>query len=271
VASRSGVAAAGQEILRGQYVRALAATQNDHLDGFRMASAQAKQAKAAFESSRRQAANLASQLDAARNATVAADRQLRVALGQVKGEIATLVAQAEAAKQAEAARQAQQALARQAQQTLARQQAAAQAALAASRSRTPTAAPPPPAPPLPQPPPVPVGSGGAAAVAAARTRLGDPYVWGAVGPNEFDCSGLTMWAWAHAGVSLPHYSGDQYASITHISMADLQPGDLVFPANPGDHVAMYIGGGQVIAAPHSGAVVDIEPLYIGFYVLAGRP
>jgi peptidoglycan DL-endopeptidase CwlO len=54
-------------------------------------------------------------------------------------------------------------------------------------------------------------------------------------------------------------------------MADLQPGDLVFPANPGDHVAMYIGGGQVIAAPHSGAVVDIEPLYIGFYVLAGRP
>ncbi len=102
------------------------------------------------------------------------------------------------------------------------------------------------------------------------SRLGDPYVWGAAGPNSFDCSGLTMWAWARASVSLPHYSGSQYDSTTHISMSQLQPGDLVFFANPGDHMAMYIGGGQVIEAPYTGANVRIEPMYSQF-VLASRP
>jgi cell wall-associated NlpC family hydrolase len=108
------------------------------------------------------------------------------------------------------------------------------------------------------------------AVAAAESRLGDPYVWGAAGPNSFDCSGLVMWAWAHAGVSLPHFSGGQYASTQHISMSQLQPGDLVFPADTGQHVAMYIGGGQIIEAPHTGDVVHIVPMS-SWYVLASRP
>jgi cell wall-associated NlpC family hydrolase len=95
-------------------------------------------------------------------------------------------------------------------------------------------------------------------------------VWGAAGPNSFDCSGLIMWAWGNAGVSLPHFSGAQYSSTTHISMSQLQPGDLVFPANPGDHVAMYIGGGQIIEAPHTGDVVHIVPMY-SWFVLASRP
>jgi cell wall-associated NlpC family hydrolase len=71
-------------------------------------------------------------------------------------------------------------------------------------------------------------------------------------------------------VSLPHFSGGQYASTTHISMADLQPGDLVFFADTGAHVAMYIGGGQIIAAPHTGTVVQIQPLSSA-YVHASRP
>ena len=95
-------------------------------------------------------------------------------------------------------------------------------------------------------------------------------MWGAAGPNAFDCSGLTSWAWGQAGVGLPQFSGAQYASTAHISMSELQPGDLVYFANPGDHVAMYIGGGHIIEAPHTGAVVHITAMYSGF-VLASRP
>jgi cell wall-associated NlpC family hydrolase len=107
------------------------------------------------------------------------------------------------------------------------------------------------------------------AVQAALSRVGDPYVWGASGPGAFDCSGLVMWAYAQAGVSLPHFSGAQYAMTTHIPMADLQPGDLVFPADPGQHVAMYIGNGEIVQAPYTGADVQVVPMS-SFFVLASR-
>jgi cell wall-associated NlpC family hydrolase len=71
------------------------------------------------------------------------------------------------------------------------------------------------------------------------------------------------------GISLPHFSGAQYADTTHIPMSDLEPGDLVFFSDPGEHVAMYVGNGEIIEAPHSGAVVHIVPMYAGF-TLAGR-
>ncbi|MHB1929873.1 MAG: C40 family peptidase, partial [Acidimicrobiales bacterium] len=112
-------------------------------------------------------------------------------------------------------------------------------------------------------------SAAAIAVAAALSRVGDPYVWGAAGPNAFDCSGLVMWSYAQAGISLPHFSGAQYADTVHIPMADLQPGDLVFFSNPGEHVAMYIGNGEVVQAPYTGALVQVVPLYSGF-TLASR-
>jgi cell wall-associated NlpC family hydrolase len=99
--------------------------------------------------------------------------------------------------------------------------------------------------------------------------VGDPYVWGAAGPDAFDCSGLVMWAYAQAGVSLPHYSGAQYDDTIHIPMSDLEPGDLVFPADPGEHVAIYIGNGDIVQAPYTGANVQIVPL-TGFFVLASR-
>ncbi|MHB1497434.1 MAG: C40 family peptidase, partial [Acidimicrobiales bacterium] len=124
------------------------------------------------------------------------------------------------------------------------------------------------------PPPAPnVAPGGspaaATAVQAALSRVGDPYVWGAAGPGAFDCSGLVMWAYAQAGVYLPHYSGAQYADTTHIPMSALQPGDLVFPANPGQHVAMYIGNGEIVQAPYTGADVQVVPLS-SFFVLASQ-
>jgi cell wall-associated NlpC family hydrolase len=116
---------------------------------------------------------------------------------------------------------------------------------------------------LPRLPPAAAESPDAAgyvAVAAAESRLGDPYVWAAAGPSRFDCSGLVMWAWAHAGVSLPHYSGAQFEMTTRIPMDALEPGDLLFPSDPGEHVAMYIGDGKIIQAPETGEDVEIVSL-----------
>jgi cell wall-associated NlpC family hydrolase len=254
LASRSTnpVTAADNIILRGEYVHSLAGTQADALDGYRNAAFVARAAQAGLQAAHRQAQQSLADVDNARNATIAAQRKLEASLGQVKGEIATLVAQAEAAKRAEAARQTAALLATQ-------QTAASRGAALGGSGGRPASGPVPP-----------VGRGAPAAVAAALSRVGLPYVWGAAGPSAFDCSGLTMWAWAHAGVSLPHFSGAQYAATQHIPMSQIQPGDLVFFANPGEHVAMYIGNGQIVEAAHSGVPVRVGPLYSGF-ALAGRP
>ncbi|WP_427888219.1 NlpC/P60 family protein [Kribbella sp. GL6] len=111
------------------------------------------------------------------------------------------------------------------------------------------------------------GGGGSAAVRFAMRQLGDMYLWGATGPNRWDCSGLTMGAWENAGVQLPHYSAAQYEQIQHIQENDLRPGDLIFWAqDPNDpatihHVAMYIGGGMMIHAPRTGKPVQIDSVY----------
>jgi cell wall-associated NlpC family hydrolase len=121
--------------------------------------------------------------------------------------------------------------------------------------------------------PVPVVNGSAAAaVAAAYSVIGTPYVYGGSSPETgFDCSGLTMWAWAHAGVSLPHSSAMQYASLPHVDRSELQPGDLVFFYSPIHHVGMYVGGGMMIHAPHTGAYVEKVPIYWQYFVGAARP
>jgi peptidoglycan DL-endopeptidase RipA len=118
--------------------------------------------------------------------------------------------------------------------------------------------------------------------------LGTPYIWGggdASGPTwglagptvGFDCSGLALWAWAQVGIYLPHYSGYQYTSGQHVSVGNLMPGDLVFWAyntsDPGSihHVAIYLGGGQVVQAPQSGDVVRISSMWFSGYIGATRP
>jgi cell wall-associated NlpC family hydrolase len=110
-----------------------------------------------------------------------------------------------------------------------------------------------------------------AAVAEAYNKLGSPYEWAAAGPDRFDCSGLTMWAWARGGVSLPHSSQAQYDVINHVAQSDVQPGDLVFFGSPIHHVGIYIGGGQMISAPHTGDVVKIQDAFRSDFVGAGRP
>ncbi|PWI10836.1 hypothetical protein DIZ27_09560 [Streptomyces sp. NWU339] len=110
--------------------------------------------------------------------------------------------------------------------------------------------------------PVSSGSGRAgAAFAAAQSKLGTPYVYGATGPSSFDCSGLTSWAYAQAGVGLPRTSEAQTGAGTRIySASQLQVGDLVFFFNDLHHVGLYAGNGQIIHAPRSGTVVRYESM-----------
>jgi cell wall-associated NlpC family hydrolase len=110
-----------------------------------------------------------------------------------------------------------------------------------------------------------VGDGKAAqALRLAMGKLGRPYVWGAAGPNSFDCSGLIMWAYRQVGISLPHYTGAQWNAGTHVSRGQLQPGDLVFFYSDLHHVGMYVGNGKMLHAPQTGDVVKIVPM-------GGRP
>jgi cell wall-associated NlpC family hydrolase len=118
---------------------------------------------------------------------------------------------------------------------------------------------------------VPASGRAAAAVNYALAQVGDAYVYGAAGPSAFDCSGLTMMAWAQAGVGLPHSSGAQQGSGTPVSSDNLQPGDLVFYYSPVSHVGMYIGGGQIVHAANPGTGVAISGLYSMPYSGAVRP
>jgi cell wall-associated NlpC family hydrolase len=233
---------------------------------------QKKQAQSAVASE--QAALAANQL---------VEQQQSTALAQENSEIATLVAQQQQVQIAAAAKAAQAQIA-----TAAAVQASHVAAQSAAASTPQSSAPgagtksggnsgsgsasaPTPYVPLP------VAPGGGGAVSAAETQLGVPYVWGGQSPGVgFDCSGLVQWAWRQAGVSLPRTSGAQFAATTPVSIADLEPGDLLFYGPSGsDHVAMYVGGGMMIEAPETGEVVHITPLRLGGYgesfAGAGRP
>lgn len=187
--------------------------------------------------------------------------QLESELASVKGSLARAVAAAEAQRQAQEAAAAQAA-------ALARQQQISQKPAQPVQSPAPS-----------QPTPAPVGGGaGSVAVHAAETQLGVPYVWGGATPGVgFDCSGLTMWSWEQAGVSLDHGATDQYYEITHVSMSDLRPGDLIFYGDASYlyHVVMYVGSGPygsdtVIQAQQTGTNVMFTPIPPGAYG-AGQP
>ncbi|MBZ9639716.1 NlpC/P60 family protein [Streptomyces sp. PSKA30] len=99
------------------------------------------------------------------------------------------------------------------------------------------------------------------ALAFSRAQIGKPYVWGATGPDSYDCSGLTQGAWKAAGVSLPRTTYDQVNAGTTVSLAAAQPGDLVFFYDDVTHVGIYIGNGMMIHAPKPGAYVREESIY----------
>jgi peptidoglycan DL-endopeptidase RipA len=112
----------------------------------------------------------------------------------------------------------------------------------------------------------------------ALGQLGKPYLWGGAGPDAYDCSGLTMQAWAHAGVQLLHYTGYQWQEGPHVPLDELQRGDLLFYATDNSdpatihHVGIYIGNGMMVDAPYTGAFVRIDSIYApGVPIGAVRP
>ena len=213
----------------------------------------AQQRLAALQDQQRQLESVAGQrADAARSAT----DEAQAALASADQNVQALIAE----QQAAAARAAAEDFAR---RVAAAQAAAARAAAASGAG---------PATPI-------VGASPAAMIAinAARSVLGVPYVWGATGPDTFDCSGLTGWAYAHAGIHLPRVAADQFNFGRHVAINELQPGDLVYWATDVNqpstihHVAIYIGNGRMIAAPHTGAFVREEAMFSEGYIGATRP
>lgn len=158
-------------------------------------------------------------------------------LGQVKGQIATFVSQAEAAATATSA--------------------------GTLRNAQPVAG-------FPAPPP---DSRANIAIRAAMTFIGVPYVWGGASRSGVDCSGLIMLAYEAAGIDFPHYSGAMFEDTTRVPLIDIQPGDLLFYGYNGDeHVTMYVGHGQMIEAEQTGTRVKIDPVRLGYgFAGIGRP
>jgi cell wall-associated NlpC family hydrolase len=211
--------------------------------------------KADAEAARAVAEKTQAQIEATKSDLAAGDSKQRGLLSQVKGDIAVLVAQQEAQRRAA-------------------EEAAAQARLASAAAATPKAtagtnnsggggnngggsnsggggSTPSVAPPA-------VSGGAGAALAYAYAQLGKPYCYAGVGPECYDCSGLVMMAWAQAGINTPHGSTEQYNMFPHVPLSQAQPGDII--AWDG-HDGLYIGGGMMIHAPHTGTVVQIAPVY----------
>jgi cell wall-associated NlpC family hydrolase len=207
------------------------------------------------------------QLEKDRRAALEAEERLTRLRSEIESKVASQrdeIAELQAAiERAERARERRQARAE------ARAEAEARAAAAADATAAPAAE-------LPDSPPAPTTTAAPnaraeVAVQAALSKVGSPYQWGAAGPSTFDCSGLTMWAWAQAGVALPHSSAAQYAATPRVDSSDWQPGDLLFNGSPIHHVGMYIGNGQMVEAPYTGATVRVVSAYRSDYVGAGRP
>ncbi len=231
------------------------------------------------------ASAVSAEVAAARSASLtklAALRKTSVALEEAREQGLRIEAERAAAARA-AAQAAQTRAAEQAAAAKAERLAQAQARPSPDpRPRTEPAPRPAPRPapkPQPRPDPPATGSGsGATALAWAKTQLGKDYEWAADGPDTYDCSGLTLRAWERAGVYLPHSSRAQYQVTSHIPLAELRPGDLVFYAtNTRDpqtihHVALYYGNQQILEAPFTGAQVRISSIYhSGLLPLGGRP
>ncbi|WP_189933957.1 C40 family peptidase [Streptomyces sulfonofaciens] len=113
--------------------------------------------------------------------------------------------------------------------------------------------------------------GGSVAVRYAMEQVGKPYVWGAAGPDAFDCSGLTSRAWARAGRTIPRTSQQQWSGLPRVPMAELRPGDLVVYYPTATHVALYLGNSMVVQAPRPGERVKVSPVDVNPVLGAVRP
>ena len=216
---------ASSGVISKTYMSSLSGNRQDYVDALNAARTQAEEDATRLSQAEAEAKASSDEIEAARNQAQAQRDEQAALNSKVQGEVAELV------------RKEQQAIA-----------AAAAAAAAARRnsnvgtsSRGSSQAP------VNVPPAN--GSVSNTAIRAGMTKIGSPYVWAASGPSAFDCSGFVAWAYGQAGISLPHYSGAQYAMTTRISASQLAPGDLVFWGGSGSaHVAIYIGGNQLLHA-----------------------
>jgi cell wall-associated NlpC family hydrolase len=225
--------------LAQSYLSSVADAQQGAIDSLHAAllAYQKQQAKLAQQEAAAQAQ--VDQVRSARNASAAAAASEHAQLAALNGQVASLVAQIQQQQAAATAARLQSAL-------------SSRSGDRASRGGSfgPGASLPPP-----------TGAGASVAVQWAQREIGKPYVYGAAGPDSFDCSGLTMYVWAQAGVSLPHSAAGQWDDTTRVPVSDLQPGDLVFYYTPVDHVGIYVGGGQMIIADHTGTNVRYASIF----------
>ena len=208
------------------------------IDALNVAQTRLASQQSTLQSAQQRAQTALNQVSAARQAAEATVANQSSTLANVKGQIAQLVKQQQAAQQA----------------------AAHQAFITRLGGATLSN--------------VPAAGGAAGAVSAAESQIGVPYQWGGESPGVgFDCSGLTQWAWRQAGVGLPRTAQAQYDAVAHIPLSALQPGDLLFWGGGGGiyHVGMYVGNGSVVHAPSTGETVRIQAIWGNGLVGAGRP
>jgi cell wall-associated NlpC family hydrolase len=216
---------------RVEMIRRSQASQSELLHQIAATKAEIERRQVALKKAETDAKQLVAQRAAQKRHVEAALRQRQQLLASIRGDVRRLIAERER-----------------------RQAAAAAASAVAASSGSANFG------------PVPSnGSLGSQAVQIAMQYLGVPYVWGGASPSGFDCSGLTMYVYARLGISLPHYTGDQWNAGPHVSRSDLQPGDLVFFTASLGHMGMYVGGGSFIHAPHTGDVVKISSLGDSWY------
>jgi cell wall-associated NlpC family hydrolase len=190
----------------------------------------------------------------------AAQTEQEALLADAQGDIAQLVAEIEAQRRREEEAKARAEAERRQQQEAAKRSSTRASASSGGRAAATSA----------RPAPAPNGNA-QTAVNTAMAQIGKPYRYAGVGPDSFDCSGLTMYAWAAAGVRLPHSSAAQFAALPHVSQDQLAPGDLVFYGSPIHHVGIYIGSGQYVHAPQTGDVVKVASIHRSGWAGAARP
>jgi cell wall-associated NlpC family hydrolase len=253
---------------RSAYASAAADADRQLLDRAKVAIEQLGLQQDSLERAKAEAERQSEALDAAREEIEQATAEQQQLLAQSQGRIAELVDEVRAEREAEAEAAARAAMERAAEARAAPvaptvDQPTSSDGDASTGSSDPTEG---------SPGDVPAPNGSAqVAVDTARAQLGKPYVYAGSGPDVFDCSGLTMYAWAAAGVSLPHNAEAQYGSLPHVSQSELQPGDLVFFGSPIHHVGIYVGGGTMIEAPYTGVDVRYHTIYRSDYAGGARP
>jgi cell wall-associated NlpC family hydrolase len=208
----------------------------------RVARIDASDRRAKLDDAKQASRQALTAVEAKRQAAAAAVQSQKALLAKVNGELATLIAAEQRRKAEEEARRVRAAL-------VSANKAPTGGKLNTDTGKAPV-----------DPPPAP-NAGAATAVAEAKKQLGKPYEWAAAGPDSFDCSGLTQWAWKAAGKLLSHYTAAQYNETARVEIKDLQPGDLVFFGSDLHHVGLYVGNGQMIHAPQTGDVVRYDTIY----------